>query len=788
MSTALATIDAPAPAPEKLPARDWYTLLGISRQAFEKAAKNIGESAVVEGAVRRVYDFAALPAEYRAQLDALRVKQGAASFADLLDMRRVETRKWKPPKAWAEYGAGTRLRAEQWHAALAVWYRALANARTKVEANRLARCEYERITGRRVSDKQVYRKAKLIDERGGEFAPITAYCDNKEKPHPAQRLAVPEDFAAALRSKACEPGVLLFSAAVRYFEIRWKCGEEVPGLGRAREAGEPFPYTVRQLRKLAPSRVARVIGGRGKAAAKFDGLLAAPAVAARELRLRERIVLDDKRLDLVALDDETGRPVSLVLYIAMDETTRQVLGYLLREDGAVRQTDVEGLVTFILRVCGFAGHSAGYATHLIFERGTVAISEERKRLIEALFPGEIVIHRTSMIGGTNFAGDFHQVATGNFFGKGKLESFMATLDRYLAHVPGQRGNVYRNQPAMLGDLTLTPERLAEARQLKGTMIEEAVLCAQMARAVAWVDDGKAALPGAFQAAQASGVRAPLLYVSQVHTALQAMIAHYNCERGHRRGETTGDFEDIRLVDNGALRAVSESSNDKAARLEAQLAMRGRSLQRIAAADAAVLLHKVRRVTVRARDGAKAIVAGVARQYWCADSLACAAAARNAGGEKEYLALFNPEDPSELLLLDNPPAHVAPTATELPAGMQPVFLEALPLYVAPEITDAGGMAARAREVARDHGRAAHELNRTLVPFAAEHTERRERNLEIAEPLRASVVAVANRNLPEREATATGESVEKRTPSRLEAQKDARLEAALAALRSEGGSPF
>ena len=63
---------------------------------------------------------------------------------------------------------------------------------------------------------------------------------------------------------------------------------------------------------------------------------------------------------------------------------RATLGYLLREAGAVRQTDVEGLTAFVLRVCGFAGKSAGYATTLKYERGTVAISAAREELLTRL--------------------------------------------------------------------------------------------------------------------------------------------------------------------------------------------------------------------------------------------------------------------------------------------------------------------------------------------------------------------------------------------------------------------
>lgn len=676
-----------------------------------------------------------MPADYRATLDTLRARHGAADCAALLDMARAEFRGWQPARPWLQNKPSVRFRAQRKQEAMKVWFAALRRGVRKEAAARMVSEELQRISGTSVCARTVFRLAKTLAKRGGEFAPVEAYVDEKSTSHPSARLSVSEDFIAAVMAKALEPGCEQWAAAVRSFALAWQAGEDVPGLGRAGRPDEPFPFTAKQLQKFCPSKAARVSAARGKFAAKCAGLLPAPPIGSRDLRLRERILFDDKRLDLVALDDQTGRPVSLTLYLAMDESTRQILGYILRADGNVRQNDVEGLTAFLLRVAGYAG--AGYATTLKFERGAVAISAERAALLEAMFPGQIRISRTAMIGGSG-PGEFRQSGSGNFFGKGKLESFMRTLDCYLRHVAGQRGNVYANEPAMLGDLLTTAERIASPQyKLRGTMIEEAVLCAEAAKAIHFATAEKGASLSAADASAATDIRPPLLFVREVQTAIQAAIAYYNSERGHRR---EGFLEMALPSGNGGHRLVTESANDKAARLQTALRAQGRSLQKISAADAAVLLHKVIRVTVRP-GGARVRLNGRERLYWHPDSLAVAAAQRSSAREKIFLALVNPCDPRELYLLHNPPSHVRTPAEDLPPGEEAHFFEALPLYDAPDATDELALASRAASVARNHSRIKVEIVRNVVPFTAAQTARRERNIEsVSEPLRAAALTV------------------------------------------------
>jgi len=731
------TVPAQAPYPgEKFSASDWCFLLEIRPQTFRERCSQIFVEEMVAGRKMQLYPFDLLPADYRQKLNDLRSEHVAKSFSELLGMMRAETRGWKPSKSISEYTPGSQDRAKFRQDVMRCFYEARSMGSTVDEAVQAAQ-ERAQSLGRKAPSRRalLYWNANAAPLGGGR-ARVEAFCDKREVPHLAARGDWPEEFLAALRCKSASHGVEEMRAAFRHFEIAWMKGEDVPGLGRAESPSEPFPLKwTRGIARQMPSKAARVTGARGKFHAKTSGLLPALPIGSADLPLRSRIVFDDKRLDLVALRDDNGKPCTVMLYLAMDESTRQILGYLLREDDAVRQTDVEALTAFLLKTAGFAGDLAGYPTTLKFERGTVAISESRQLLLESMFPGQIIIERTKMIGGKNTAGDFSQEGSGNFFGKAKLESFMGVLDHYTKHLPGQRGNVYRNQPCSLGDVLLTPEKMrSPGYKLKGTMIEEAVLSGQLAKALHWSATGES-LPVA-QAAQATGVKSPLLYVWQLHCAIQAAIAYHNSERGTRK-EGLGKVWVEKPEGGGEW--VAESPNDKAARLERQLIQSGKTLSRISEADCVVLLHKVKRVRVTAT-GARVRISGEDRLYFHADSIAIHEAQQSSLGEKTFLALYNPEDPGELYLLKNTVGSVPETAREIPEGFVPQFLESLPAYFVPQADDKTALARQAQVTQRIHQRVAAEVNRVLVPFVNAASEDRRRNTELAEPLRAAVVVV------------------------------------------------
>jgi hypothetical protein len=600
----LAVLQQPVQAPaEALTTRQWAKILvacGVSKQ--ESAAVRLiqlrkfpSEMRVVKGGTTNVIKYDDLPENWRVAIDQRKAENHCKTAEDIL-RPVVQPSAWKPTLKLTQISDYNRSKCMiVWHV-IDAYEKALGTGSSKAQAELTGIQVYERMMtsaiiakepwafdrhGRprktRVSDRQIRNWLDRVDKAGGHgSAPIEAYGEFKNVAHDEARKVIPEDFVVALSSKCVEPGVVEMRAAFRYFELEWMAGRSVPGFGRAERLNTEFPlkWTPAVWKKL-PGYTARVIGGQGKFKAKAKGLLPALPIASTELRLRERIVMDDKRFDGIAKRDSDGKACSVRLYIAMDECNREILGYLLREEGSLKATDVEALHAFIMRECGFAGKSAGYATTFIYERGTVSISPEREQLLRMMFGDQIEIDRTRMIT-HSVPGAFKDKPSGNFFGKGKLESFMGALDHYTRHIQGQRGNDYSDSPLMLGDVTLTAEKMRNKQYVpKGSMIEEAILTAQLARALHWSKTGDV-IP-AVDAAESTGVKGPLLYIRELHLAIQAAIAYYNQERGTRReGLATIAIE----KPEGGLDIVTESPADKAARLQRELAAQGRSLQRI----------------------------------------------------------------------------------------------------------------------------------------------------------------------------------------------------------------
>lgn len=738
----------------------------VAASKMREVATPTGQ-ALSNGGVTNTYVLSGLPPRWQTMLEAMREDRHSASYGALLTVLERASELYVPRVKFCDLSKFARGKADCVKQAMIVFFGLEAQGRTKADVVYKTQMAFEEAAWqrraelpellkdgmiKRPSRATVYLWAKRTRLAGGiEAAPIEAYAEERKgRNMAALKKDVPEEFLAAMKSLSAQEGSN--AAALRKFRLDWFAGREVPGFGipDTRQTELPLPVSEKWLMQRMAGKAAKVQASRGVFAAKVAGLLAAPALNTESLRLREIILFDDKRLDMKALDDDTGEQTDVILYIAMDAGTREILGYLMKPAGSVREADVDGLVAFTLSRCGFAlPQTAGYATALKFERGTVACSESRERMIKNLCPG-IEVSRTSMIGGANGGGQWSQVATGNFFGKAKLESFMAVLDRYTRQLSGQRGNNYANQPAMLGDTVLTAKAMrTTGYQRKHTMLEEAVLNAQLGRALDWAQTGEV-LPAA-QACERSGVKPPNLWMWQLHQAIQEIIVWHNAERGTRK-EGRATVWVTRADGTGTW--LAESGVDKAARLEMEMQHHGHSLSRLGDGDTMLLLHRVKHVVVRARDGVSIQFASAKRRYWSPDSIACHQAARHERGEKTFLALYNPENPDALYLLDNPPSHVARGCTEMPAGFSPTFLEALPLYQAPRENDAEEMQQRAREVHRANTRIAMEVNRVLVPFVNDATERRATNNDLAEPLRAAVAvikdAAVKQQLPESEA--------------------------------------
>jgi len=725
---------------EALTAAQWADLLGVTSRQFRRRDIEHSDMRLMNGGLTKVYAWAVLPADYQEAAAGLLARHHAQSYEALLSMRRVD-RRWAPTFEFGEKPSATQEKALKVKAIMAVYFSALDN-RTKSQANAMARAEWVKTFGGECNEKTIRRWEARIERAGGfESAPLEAYCDNKDVKHTRNTKGIPREFLIEFRAKACEPGHVNISRAIHHFTILWETGQEVPGYGVRQSEDQPFPLSEHTLRKFAPGRAARETAGRGKFAAKTKKAIPALPLSSRGLRMRQRIVFDDKRPDVVLLDDDTGAQFEPWIYLAMDEATRKILGWAFRSEGHMHQADTDAFTAGILRSAGFSSGDAELVTTLKYERGETAIGTEREWLLKSLFPRQIDISRTRMIGGHNVPGDFAQKASGNFMGKGKLESFMKTFDCFFAHLAGQRGNnAQLAQPAMLGDTTLTLNTILHPNyKMKGTMIEEALLCAHGAMAVSWMAGENVS---AREAAERTGITPPLIWRSDFVKYMAIIIAYYNRRRGHRME----GFETITINGrDGKPERVSESPDDKERRLEHELAGQGGRIVRLSEADTMLLLHKCKKVKVTPSG-----VSMLGKIFWSEHSKAVWEAQHNTTLEKYYLALYDPQRLEEIYLVRNPVSHFRERDETL-GGETPVFFECLPLYIAPDQTNPEQMRERADRIATNQNRVMREVAIVTQPTIDAQTQRRLENTEKLKNIRAAIMTIEPQDRPVLNAT-------------------------------------
>lgn len=742
MSSQLATLSHPLAASdsELLPASSWARVVGVEPRTFRlRGIPDSGVGPGPAGAWARLYKYADLPEDYRLRAEEKRERLGVASYGALLDVAACERRAWTPPKKLTELPAASQAKARRMREVLAVWYGQLELGATKAEAAQRAAAKHFEHFGRLISYKQLTRLEAKIDERGGfEFAPIEAYADAKSVPHLAARKTnkIPRELIDAFRALTTTTEHI--SGAHRALEIAWLCGEPVPGLG-VRQAEEPFPYTCRQLRDFAASTAARRMGSHGKARARREALPHVVASTAN-LRLAETYLLDDTRLDIIALDDLTGRPVELKSYWMIDLATRRIVGYLIREAGAIKATDVDALVARVLRSSGFAAQGSGYKTTIKFERGTVACSPARETFLRSLFPGRLDISRTGIDGGKNHPGDFAQDGSGHWMGKGHIESLMRTVGFFLEHLPGQRGGDYRRQPAALGLKGRDAEGFLEYN--KGSRMHDGALLAYAERAIDYIEDGLAARIAAHETRSVGklGERIKvrsLLNVSHVAEAVRSMVAYYNARTDHRmEGFARLEYQDAQ----GRLKWRMESPNERAAALARTCAT-----ERLSVQDCAYLVgHQAKPVTVTKQGVTFDLAPYKGLRFWSETSTVCAEIARLSTGSRKYVAVFDPEtilqhregDPlPEIYLLGDTGAGWKP-------GQPARFLEALPLAVR---LDRADPEAKARELEKTKSlerRYARELVSASAPLVAERLAAAKDNAGRLREVVTTVVSAGN----------------------------------------------
>lgn len=317
------------------------------------------------------------------------------------------------------------------------------------------------------------------------------------------------------------------AAVYRWLCDDWKAGKALPGVGtwqdwwmsdpRTRHLPMPsaapdFPWTERTVRRHSGNRALKALGNIGAAAANKH--LPSLTLDYSKLRKCELYTLDDVRLDISALDDATGNVVEVVAYILMEVASRSIVAVMVKPAGHVKAEDVDELLARGLQTPGY-GIGVGYVTHIKFERGTVACSEAAQAILEGGSGGRIQVHRTSMDGGTRWAGSAADRASGHAAGKAVIESFNRQLHGRLNHLPGQRGNNAANSPANLG----MEDRSAISGSKRDSIVRQAeTLGAIRAAAIASGDRPK--------------IELPFLLFSQVRAEVEAAVAAHNADPGH----------------------------------------------------------------------------------------------------------------------------------------------------------------------------------------------------------------------------------------------------------------
>jgi len=281
----------------------------------------------------------------------------------------------------------------------------------------------------------------------------------------------------------------------------------LPGIDYAHYLpGAEFPWSYSTISRHKPSRALRQAGNRGMAAHKAAS--AYVHMNYTKLRKGELYTLDDVRLDIIVIDEATGKAIEVVCYILMEVGSRSIVAYVIKPVAAIKAEDVDELVAHSLQTPGY-GIGRGYVTHILFENGTIACSAATQDVLEGVTEGRIKIHRNMMVGGVRWVGSPRDKASGNAAGKGVIESFNRWLHLALLDLPGQRGNNFANAPANLG--------YAGAENItKGSVAAAAQELAQFD-----ISTGRRLK-----------LKLPMLYFFELNAAVKAVIDRHNTEAGH----------------------------------------------------------------------------------------------------------------------------------------------------------------------------------------------------------------------------------------------------------------
>lgn len=349
--------------------------------------------------------------------------------------------------------------------------------------------------------------------------------------------ALIQEFRRICTMEGCEYDTVAYKSLL----TKWRQGASLPGLGTWQEwyaqkhpehplpAQAPeFPYTYSALQKRAPKGMQRALGNEGVAAMRRE----APHLVMDYSTLRpcEMYVSDDARLDLLVIDDQIGKATTVVIYLMMEVSCRNIVSYVLRPATAICAADVDEMLARGLQASGIGN---GYPTHILFERGTVAMSDAKQALLERWFDGHLKVHRTSMDGGQRYKGAASDRATGHWMAKGMIESFIRKLHLALMDLPGQTGSWYRKTPSNLFS--------GVARKLKpGT--SGAVSVTDMTGGKVAEAEALAQLDLQFE--NRLKLQLPLLTFTQLNDAVRAAITRHNDDPNHNYQ----DFQKITIAE------------------------------------------------------------------------------------------------------------------------------------------------------------------------------------------------------------------------------------------------
>lgn len=353
---------------------------------------------------------------------------------------------------------------------------------------------------------------------------------------------VPKELIRELKRLSTLPGVTEHSVAIDAIVQAWNAGKEVPGVGTWKDFWITDPRTKRlplpdkapdffdlvasrsTLYRYAPETAAKRGGNLGFNEAKQHLLYT--RLNYKDLRKGELYTLDDVRLDLVCIDEVTGKVTTVVCYIMMEVASRRIVGYLVKPAESIKAEDVDELVSYTLQTCGVG---VDYVTHILFERGTVACSASAQAVLEGMTDGGIKVHRTGMVGGIQWVGAPSDRAKGNSSAKGVIEAFNRQLHLLLKTLPGQRGNSRDTQPASLG-FTGQRNKDGSHKTHRNSLVERA-------ETLDALRDGEG---------KRLKLDIGLLYFGQLMNAVRTAIKRHNSETGHDyRGH--GKFEQFEVA-------------------------------------------------------------------------------------------------------------------------------------------------------------------------------------------------------------------------------------------------